>query len=116
MFGRFKALFDSPFLRRVSWHVKRVGEKVDRRFFVSLILGLVVVLGVSAAVVWLVETDRTLDLLGQSFYWAGATVLGLGSSFATGPVGWVMGWLLGLFTSCSPSGATVPRRVASRPC
>lgn len=97
MFGRFKALFDSPFLRRVSWHVKRVGEKVDRRFFVSLILGLVVVLGVSAAVVWLVETDRTLDLLGQSFYWAGATVLGLGSSFATGPVGWVMGWLLGLF-------------------
>jgi voltage-gated potassium channel len=36
-------------------------------------------------------------MLGQSFYWAGATALGLGSSFATGPVGWVVGWLLGLF-------------------
>jgi voltage-gated potassium channel len=97
MFGRFKALFDSPFLRRVSWHIKRVGEKIDRRFFLSLFLGLVVILGLAAAVVWLAETDRTVDMLGQSFYWAGATVLGLGSSFATGPVGWVVGWLLGLF-------------------
>jgi voltage-gated potassium channel len=97
MFGRFKALFDSPFLRRVSWHIKRVGEKVDRRFFISLFLGLVVILGVAAAIVWVAETDRTIDMLGQSFYWAGATVLGLGSSFATGPVGWVVGWVLGLF-------------------
>jgi voltage-gated potassium channel len=97
MFGRFKALFDSPFLRRVSWHIKRVGEKIDRRFFLSLFLGLVVILGLAAAVVWVAETDRTMDMLGQSFYWAGATVLGLGSSFATGPVGWVVGWLLGLF-------------------
>jgi voltage-gated potassium channel len=92
-----RALFDSPFLRRVSWHIKRVGEKIDRRFFLSLFLGLVVVLALAAAVVWLAETDRTMDMLGQSFYWAGATVLGLGSSFATGPVGWVVGWLLGLF-------------------
>jgi voltage-gated potassium channel len=98
MLGRFKVLFDSPFLRRVSWHIKRVGEKVDRRFFVSLFVGLVVILGLAAVLVWLVETDHTLDLLGQSFYWAGATVLGLGAGgFATGPVGWVVGWLLGLF-------------------
>jgi voltage-gated potassium channel len=92
-----RALFDSPFLRRVSWHIRRVGEKIDRRFFISLFLGLVVILGLAAAIVWLAETDRTIDMLGQSFYWAGATVLGLGSSFATGPVGWVVGWLLGLF-------------------
>jgi voltage-gated potassium channel len=97
MFGPFKALFDSPFLRRVSWHIKRVGEKIDKRFFLSLFLGLVVILGLAAAIVWVTETDRTVDMLGQSFYWAGATVLGLGSSFATGPVGWVVGWLLGLF-------------------
>jgi voltage-gated potassium channel len=92
-----RALFDSPFLRRVSWHIRRVGEKIDRRFFFSLFLGLVVILALAAAIVWLAETDRTIDMLGQSFYWAGATVLGLGSSFATGPVGWVVGWLLGLF-------------------
>lgn len=78
--------------------MKRVGEKVDRRFFVSLALGLVVILSLSAVVIWLAETDRSVDLLGQSFYWAGATVLGLGEGgFVSGPVGWVVGWLLGLF-------------------
>jgi voltage-gated potassium channel len=91
-------LFDSPFLRRVSWHVKRVGEKVDRRFFVSLILALVVILGLASVLIWLAETDRTIDMLGQSFYWAGATVLGVGAGgFVSGPVGWLVGWLLGLF-------------------
>jgi voltage-gated potassium channel len=98
MLKRFKALFDSPLLRRVSWHVKRVGEKVDRRFFISLISGLAVFLGVAAVLIWLAETDRSIGQLGQSFYWAGATVLGLGEGgFVSGPVGWVVGWLLALF-------------------
>ena len=98
MFGRFKALFDSPFLRRVSWHVRRVGEKMDKRFFSSLLLGLALFLSVAAVLIWLAETDQSLDELGQSFYWAGATVLGLGEGgFVSGPVGWAMGWLLGLF-------------------
>jgi voltage-gated potassium channel len=98
MFSRFRALFDSPFLRRVSWHVRRVGEKIDGRFFTSLVLGLTVILAVAAALIWLVETDRSMDQLGQAFYWAGATVLGLGEGgFVSTPVGWVVGWLLGLF-------------------
>jgi len=98
MVTRFRAFFDSPFLRRVSWHIKRVGEKIDRRFFVSLFIGLVVFLGVAAILIWLVETDRSWAQLGQSFYWAGATVLGLGEGgFVSGPVGWVVGWILGLF-------------------
>ena len=98
MFGRFKALFDSPFLRRVSWHVRRVGEKMDKRFFSSLLLGLALFLSVAAVLIWLAETDQSLDELGQSFYWAGATVLGLGEGgFVSGPVGWAVGWLLGLF-------------------
>ncbi len=98
MVNRFRALFDSPFLRRVSWHVRRVGEKVDRRFFVSLAAGLGAVLGLATVVVWMAETDRSLTQLGRSFYWAGATVLGLGEGgFVAGPVGWAVGWLLGLF-------------------
>ena len=98
MFGRFKALFDSPFLRRVSWHAKRVGEKIDRRFFSSLLLGLALFLSVAAVSIWLAETDGSIEQLGQSFYWAGATVLGLGEGgFVSGPVGWAVGWLLGLF-------------------
>jgi len=98
MFRRFQALFDSPFLRRVSWHVRRVGEKVDRRFFASLALGLMAFLAVAAVAIWLAETDGSIAELGQSLYWAGATVLGLGEGgFVSGPVGWAVGWLLGLF-------------------
>jgi voltage-gated potassium channel len=98
MLGRVKAMFDSPFLRRVSWHVRRVGEKIDRRFFSSLLLALALFLTVAAVAIWLAETDRTLDQLGQAFYWAGATVLGLGEGgFVSGPVGWAVGWMLGLF-------------------
>lgn len=98
MLTRFRALFDSPFLRRVSWHVKRVGEKVDRRFFTSLVAGLAVFLGAAAIAIWLAETDRTVGQLGHSFYWAGATVLGLGEGgFVGGPVGWLVGWILALF-------------------
>lgn len=98
MLGRVKTLFDSPFLRRVSWHVRRVGEKIDRRFFSSLLLGLALFLGAAALITWFAETEGTLEQLGQAFYWAGATVLGLGEGgFVSGPVGWAVGWLLGLF-------------------
>jgi voltage-gated potassium channel len=96
--GRIRSLFDSPFLRRISWHAKRIGENMDGRFFTSLFIGLAVVLGVAALAVWLAETDHSIAKLGESFYWAGATVLGLGSpGLVSGPVGWAVGWLLGLF-------------------
>jgi voltage-gated potassium channel len=98
MANRFRALFDSPFLRRVSWHMRRVGDKVDRRFFTSLTLALGLFLGTTSFVIWVAETDRSIGELGESFYWAGATVLGQGeAAFVTGPVGWAAGWLLGLF-------------------
>ena len=91
-------LVDSPFLRRVNWHVKRVTSKMDGRFFVSLAIGLAVVLVAAAGIVWLTETDRTLRDFGASFYWAVTTVLGQGdSSFVTGPFGWAVSWALGLF-------------------
>jgi voltage-gated potassium channel len=96
--GKLRSLVDSPFLRRVSWHLKRVSEKVDRKFFFSLVTGLAVVLGVAAIVVWLAETERTLTDLGASLYWSVTTVFGQGdASYVTSPVGWVTGWLLGLF-------------------
>ncbi len=96
--GRLRSLFDSPFLRRVSWHLKRVGEKMDKRFFMSLLLGLTVALAIAAAVVWMAETDRTAGDVGASFYWALTTVLGQGdASYVSGPAGWAVGWLLSLF-------------------
>lgn len=98
MLRAIRSIFDSPFLHRVSWHIKRVTEKMDRRFFRSLLIGLVVVLGIAAGVVWLAETDRTLADFGESFYWAVTTVLGQGNAaFVSGPVGWAVSWLLSLF-------------------
>lgn len=82
----------------MSWHVKRVADKLDRRFFTSVLLILLLILGVSALAVWAAETDRTLGDFGASFYWAVTTVLGQGdSSYVSGPVGWAVSWLLGLF-------------------
>lgn len=96
--GKLRALIDSPFLRRVSWHLKRVGEKIDRGFFASLFTGLAIVLLIAAAVVWLTDTERTLTDFGASLYWSVTTVFGQGdASYVTGPVGWAVGWLLGLF-------------------
>jgi voltage-gated potassium channel len=75
-----------------------VGEKIDRRFFTSLMIGLALFLGLAALAIWLAETDRSIQQMGRSLYWAGATVLGQGEGgFVSGPVGWVVGWLLGLF-------------------
>jgi voltage-gated potassium channel len=98
MIRRFKGLFDSPMLRRIAWHLKRIGDKADKRFFLSLLVGLALFLGLASVLVWLVETDRSPAAFGNSLYWAGATVLGLGhAEFVSGPVGWGVGWILGLF-------------------
>ncbi len=95
---RIGSLFDSPFLRRVQWHLKRVSGKVDRRFFLSLFAFLVIFLAIASAIVWFTETDQTLAELWRSWYWAGATVLGLGTGDLVGrPIGWFMSWVLGVF-------------------
>lgn len=95
---RFSSVFASPFLQRVIWHVRRVSAKMDRRFFLSLLAGLAAILAVVSVIVWLFETDGSLPDLGAAFYWAVTTVLGQGdASYVSGPVGWAMGWLLGLF-------------------
>jgi hypothetical protein len=63
---------------------------------VSLLFGLAAFLGIAALVVWLTETDRAFHRLWGSLYWAGATVLGLGSGEqVTRPVGFVVSWVLG---------------------
>jgi voltage-gated potassium channel len=87
-----------PVVQRVSWHVRRLTARLDGGFFKPLLLALFVILSVSALVVWLFETDRTMRSLGQVVYWTSTTVLGQGdASLAAGPVGWIFGWLLGLF-------------------
>ena len=98
MRARLGKLFHSAFLRRVMWHFRRVTKQVDRRFFLALLSGLVVVVSLAAVAITLLEKDFTLASLGESFYWGITTVLGQGdASHVTTPLGWVVSWLLALF-------------------
>lgn len=87
-----------PIVQRVAWHVRRLTSRIEGGFFRPLMAALAITLLLASAVVWFFETDRTMLNLGQAVYWASTTVLGQGdASLASGPVGWVIGWLLGLF-------------------
>lgn len=96
--GRLRSLFDSPFLRRISWHVKRITGNMDGRFFTSLLIGLAVILGLASLIVWVAETERTWGDFGAAVHWSVTTVFGQGdASYVSTPVGWAIGWMLGLF-------------------
>lgn len=95
---RLAALFSSPIVRRIGWHIRRVGTMVDRRFFLSLAFGLMVVVGIAAVIITIADKEVEPSALGDSFYWAVTTVLGQGdASYVTSPVGWLVSWLLALF-------------------
>ena len=88
----------SPLVRRVAWHIRRVGGKVDRRFFLTLAEGIVAVVLIAAVAITLLEKPVTFESLFDSFNWGFATVLGQGNAgFVTSPGGRVVGWLLILF-------------------
>jgi voltage-gated potassium channel len=95
---RLRAFFQFPTFRRIAWHVRRIRGKMDGGLFKPLLLALVIILGMASVLIWLAETDRSATALGRAVYWTSTTVLGQGdASLAVGPVGWVVGWLLGLF-------------------
>jgi voltage-gated potassium channel len=95
---RLAAMFSSPIVRRVTWHLRRMAKMVDRRFFISLGTGLFVVVGAAALLITMVEKEVAPAALGDSFYWAVTTVLGQGNAaYVTSPVGWFISWLLALF-------------------
>jgi hypothetical protein len=45
-------------LRRIAWHLKRIGDKADKRFFYRCWWD-GAFLGLASVLVWLVETDRS---------------------------------------------------------
>jgi voltage-gated potassium channel len=88
----------SPLIRRVVWHMRRVGGQLDKRFFLSLGEGIVVFVAITAVAITLLEKPWTLGSLFDSFNWGIATVLGQGDpGFVTSPGGRVISWLLILF-------------------
>ncbi|HEY7701041.1 MAG TPA: NAD-binding protein [Candidatus Limnocylindrales bacterium] len=90
--------FDSPMIRRITWHVKRMVGQLDRRFFLSLAQGIVGFVLAAAVLITLFEKSWTLESVFDSFNWGIATVLGQGdSSYVTSPAGRLIGWFLILF-------------------
>ena len=88
----------SPIIRRVAWHIRRVGGQLDRRFFLTLLQGIVGFVFIAAVLITLIEKPWTLEEFFNSFNWGIATVLGQGNAdFVTSPGGRVVGWLLILF-------------------
>ena len=78
----------SPIIRRVAWHLRRVTGQLDRRFFLSLTEGIVVVVAIAALLITVLEKPLTIESLFDSFNWGIATVLGQGdASFVTSPGG-----------------------------
>lgn len=91
-------MVETPGIQRVLWHIRRITSRIEGGFFRPLIIALAATIVFSSALVWLLETDRTLRSMGQAVYWSSTTVLGQGdAAFASGPAGWIVGWLLGLF-------------------
>src|SRR5919106_489324 len=92
------ALFAAPFLRRIGFHARRIGNQVDRHFFVTLatsVLGFVIIATIA---VTLLERELSLADFGSSFYWAITTVIGSGdASYVTSPGGFLVGWVLAFF-------------------
>ena len=95
---RFSHLFESPLIRRIQFYARRARGQLDRRFFVTLIEGILIIVLIAAALITLLEKSWTLGAFGTSFYWGLTTVLGQGDpSYITSPAGWVISWLLILF-------------------
>jgi voltage-gated potassium channel len=88
----------TPLIRRIVWHVRRVGGQLDKRFFLSLAEGIVAFVAITAVSITLLEKSWTLESTFDSFNWGIATVLGQGDpGFVTSPGGRVISWLLILF-------------------
>jgi voltage-gated potassium channel len=95
---RARPFIDSPVVRRVAWHVKRMVGQLDRRFFMSLAQGIIGFVLAAAVLITLFEKSWTLESVFDSFNWGIATVLGQGdSSYVTSPAGRLIGWFLILF-------------------
>ncbi|MEK6719411.1 MAG: potassium channel protein [Chloroflexota bacterium] len=88
----------SPIVRRVAWHIKRIGGQLDRRFFLTLGQGILGFVLIAALLITGLEKPWTFESVFDSFNWGIATVLGQGdSAYVTSPAGRIIAWVLILF-------------------
>jgi voltage-gated potassium channel len=88
-----------PIVKRITFHLRRIGGDVDLHFFRTLLLAIIGFVFVAAFLVTVFEVEkRSLHGLGDSFYWAITTVIGAGDpSYVNSAAGFVIGWLLAFF-------------------
>ncbi len=85
----------SPLIRRMAWHVRRIGGQVDPRFFLQVVGGILLIVVVGAVLITMFEKPLSVESLFDSFNVAIATVLGEGdTSFTISPGGRIVSWLL----------------------
>ena len=95
----FQPFVALPVIRRVSFHLKRIGGGVDVHFFRTLLVAIAGIVFVAALLVTVVEAEkRSVPGLADSFYWAVTTVIGSGdASYVDTAPGFVIGWFLAFF-------------------
>ena len=88
-----------PFLRRLSWHARRVAGAVDRRFLLRLVVTVMLITVVLAIMATVVEgRPLTLEAFAVSLNWAVHAVFGKGdAAYFTTLGGFVVSWLVVLF-------------------
>jgi voltage-gated potassium channel len=95
---RVAALFNVPILRRVAYHARRIGQQVDRHFFLTLLTAVAAFVLMATVLVALFEDKLTIGGIGNTLYWAVTTVIGSGdASYVTSMGGFVVSWLLAFF-------------------
>jgi voltage-gated potassium channel len=88
----------TPLIRRVAWHIRRIGGQFDRRLVLTLLEGTLAFVLLIAVAVTLLEKPVTLDALFDSINWSIQTLLGNGdSSYVSSPGGRILSWVLILF-------------------
>ena len=93
-----RAIFAAPFLRRLGFHARRIGQQVDRHFFLTLTGAVLSFVVVATLAVMFLERQLSIADFGSSLYWAITTVIGSGdASYVTSPGGFLVGWLLAFF-------------------
>ena len=95
----FSHLTVRPIVKRISFHLTRISGGVDLHFFRTLLVAIIGFVFVAAFLVTVFEVEkRSLEGLGDSFYWAVTTVIGSGdSSYVASAPGFVISWVLALF-------------------
>ena len=88
----------TPLIRRVAWHIRRVGGQIDRRLALTLGLAVVLCVVIGAVIITVLEKPPTIDSVFDAFNWGVATVLGSGDpSYVSSPGGRMIFWLLIIF-------------------